>query len=63
MERNLIPVWIAPVQVKVFPVSDKYNDYVKKVVGALEENDIRVEVRNLDIRSVKYAWIRCHIQL
>lgn len=38
------PTWIAPVQVKVLPVSDKYNDYARKVEGALKENDIRVEV-------------------
>lgn len=47
------PVWIAPVQVKVLPVSDKYNDYVKKVAGALEENDIRTEV---DVRSEKLGY-------
>ena len=25
------PAWIAPIQVKVLPVSDKYNDYAKKL--------------------------------
>lgn len=47
------PAWIAPVQVKVLPVSDKYNDYAKKVERALEENDIRVEV---DVRSEKLGF-------
>lgn len=47
------PAWIAPVQVKVLPVSDKYNDYAKKVEGFLEENDIRVEV---DVRSEKLGY-------
>lgn len=40
------PAWIAPAQVKVLPVSDKYNDYAKKVEEYLNENDIRVEVDN-----------------
>ena len=47
------PVWIAPVQVKVLPISDKYNDYAKKVEGFLEGNDIRVEV---DVRSEKLGY-------
>ena len=47
------PIWIAPVQVKVLSVSDKYNDYAKKVEGFLEGNDIRVEV---DVRSEKLGY-------
>ena len=47
------PAWIAPVQVKVLSVSDKYNDYAKKVEGFLEGNDIRVEV---DVRSEKLGY-------
>ena len=47
------PAWIAPVQVKVLPVSDKYNDYAKKVEGFLEGNDIRAEV---DARSEKLGY-------
>lgn len=47
------PVWIAPVQVKILPVSDKYNDYAKKVVTNLEEMDIRVE---LDSRNEKLGY-------
>lgn len=47
------PVWIAPVQVKILPVSDKYNDYAKKVVSQLEEKDIRVE---LDSRNEKLGY-------
>jgi len=47
------PAWIAPVQVKVLSVSDKYNDYAKKVEEFLEENDIRAEV---DVRSEKLGY-------
>ena len=47
------PAWIAPVQVKILPVSDKYNDYAKKVADCLNENDIRVE---LDNRSEKLGY-------
>ena len=47
------PAWIAPVQVKVLPVSDKYNEYARKVEKVLKENDIRVEV---DVRSEKLGY-------
>ena len=40
------PAWISPVQVKILPVSDKYNDYAQKVAEYLNEDDIRVEVDN-----------------
>ena len=47
------PAWIAPVQVKILPVSDKYNDYAKKVAEYLNENDIRVE---MDMRNEKLGY-------
>ncbi len=47
------PAWIAPVQVKILPVSDKYNDYARKIERILEENDIRAEV---DVRSEKLGY-------
>ena len=37
------PTWIAPVQVKVLPISDKFHDYAKSVTNILNENNIRVE--------------------
>ncbi|HKC37592.1 MAG TPA: threonine--tRNA ligase, partial [Chitinophagaceae bacterium] len=38
------PVWLAPVQVKVLPISDKFLDYAKSVAGKLKKSDIRAEV-------------------
>lgn len=42
------PVWLAPIQVKVLPISDKYLDYAQDVVAKLHSENIRVE---LDDRS------------
>ncbi len=47
------PAWIAPVQVKVLSVSDKYNEYAREIEETLKENDIRVEV---DDRSEKLGY-------
>lgn len=47
------PTWLAPVQVKVLPISDKYKDYAIKVQKQLEEKNIRVEV---DQRAEKIGY-------
>lgn len=47
------PTWLAPVQVKVLPISDKYSEYAKKVTDRLDEAGIRVE---LDTRSEKIGY-------
>jgi threonyl-tRNA synthetase len=44
------PVWLAPVQVKILPISDKFNDYSKSVLDKLKKLDIRAEI---DYRSEK----------
>lgn len=39
-----LPFWLAPQQVKVLPISDKYNDYAQSVVRALATEDLRAEI-------------------
>jgi threonyl-tRNA synthetase len=38
------PVWLAPLQVKVLPISDKFIPYAEEVANALKKADIRAEV-------------------
>ena len=47
------PTWLAPVQVKVLPISDKYMDYAQNVLNKLTEAGIRAEV---DTRSEKIGY-------
>lgn len=47
------PTWLAPVQVKVLPISDKFNDYSLEVVNKLRAEGIRVEI---DSRSEKIGY-------
>ncbi|MBI1768028.1 MAG: threonine--tRNA ligase [Bacteroidetes bacterium] len=35
------PLWLAPEQFAVLPISEKFNDYAQKVVDTLKESDIR----------------------
>lgn len=47
------PTWLAPVQVKVLPISDKYMDYANKVLARLDEAGIRAET---DTRAEKIGY-------
>lgn len=47
------PLWLAPVQAKILPVSENYIDYALKVKQTLSEAGIRVEV---DIRNEKLGY-------
>ena len=47
------PVWLAPVQVKVLPISDNFVEYGSEVIGKLREAGIRCEIDN---RSEKIGY-------
>lgn len=47
------PTWLAPVQVKVLPISDKYMDYAENVLAQLKDAGIRAE---LDSRAEKIGY-------
>ncbi len=47
------PTWLAPVQVKVLPISDKYMDYAEKVLAQMKDAGIRAE---LDSRAEKIGY-------
>ena len=42
------PVWLAPVQVKILPVSDKYMDYAQEIANKLKAHHIRLEIDKRD---------------
>lgn len=39
-----LPVWLAPDQVKILPVSEKYADYAEKVCNLLKNSEIRASI-------------------
>jgi len=62
------PFWLAPLQVKILPVSDKFNSYAYEVLDALEKAEIRVEIdtakeslgkkiRNAEMRKIPYMLV------
>lgn len=62
------PLWLAPVQVKVLPISDKFTDYARKVVAELKKADIRAElddrnekigkkIRDTELMKVPYMFV------
>lgn len=51
--KGAFPVWLAPVQVKILPISDAHVDYAKKVEEKLRKQGIRVVV---DSRNEKIGY-------
>ena len=44
------PTWLAPLQVKILPISDKFMDYANTILDTLKKADIRADI---DDRSEK----------
>ena len=62
------PLWLTPEQVKILPVSDKYNDYAKDIAQFLEISDIRAlvddrnekigrKIRDAEVTKIPYMLI------
>ena len=47
------PLWLAPVQVKVLPVTERAHDYATQIAAKLDEAGVRVET---DLRSEKLGY-------
>jgi threonyl-tRNA synthetase len=62
------PLWLAPDQVAILPISEKYNDYAKKVQEYLESKDVRAyiddrnekigrKIRDNELKRVPYMLV------
>lgn len=62
------PLWLAPEQVTILPISEKYIDYARKVSEVLENSDIRAridersektgrKIRDAELQKVPYMLI------
>ncbi|PIS32021.1 threonine--tRNA ligase [Candidatus Peregrinibacteria bacterium CG08_land_8_20_14_0_20_41_10] len=62
------PVWLAPVQARIIPVSDKFLEYAKDLNGQLRDKNIRTElddtsesvgkkIRNAEMMKVPYMLV------
>ncbi len=51
--KGAFPTWLAPVQVKILPITDNNIEYANKVKEELEKEEIRVE---LDSRNEKIGY-------
>lgn len=63
-----LPVWLAPEQVAVLPISDKYLDYARKVQAELKQQQLEVsideraekigkKIRDTELRKVPYMLV------
>ena len=47
------PAWLAPVQVKILPIADRFHNYAGRVAAALQKQGIRCEI---DYRTEKIGY-------
>lgn len=63
-----LPLWLAPVQVTVLPITDKYNEYAQEVAAALRQADVTVavdernekigkKIRDTELKKVPYMLV------
>jgi len=59
----MLPLWLAPVQVRVVPLSDKFQKNAEKIAQEIEKNNIRVDVDDRvltmqkKVREAETEWI------
>ena len=51
--KGAFPTWLAPVQVKILPITDRQHEYAKELAQKMMDDDIRVEV---DDRNEKIGY-------
>ncbi|MBQ1724671.1 MAG: threonine--tRNA ligase, partial [Muribaculaceae bacterium] len=63
-----LPLWLVPDQCVVLPISEKYNDYAKRVVAELNDMDVRAiidernekigkKIRDNELKRIPYLLI------
>jgi len=63
MKHPMLPLWLSPTQVRVIPVSDKFEKDAEKIVEKIEKNDVRVDVDDRPltmqkkVREAETEWI------
>lgn len=62
------PLWLAPEQIAILPISEKYHDYATQLYGELQEQDIRgyiderdekigKKIRDAEVKKIPYMLI------
>ena len=63
MKHPMLPLWLSPTQVRVIPVSDKFEQDAEKIADKIEKNGVRVDVDDRPltmqkkIREAETEWI------
>ena len=59
----ILPLWLAPIQVRVIPVADSFLEYAEKIAGEIEQYRIRVDLDDRPltmrkkVREAETEWI------
>ena len=59
----ILPLWLAPTQVRVVPVSDKFMPHAQKIADEMEKNSVRTDVDDRSftlqkkVREAEMEWV------
>ena len=62
-KKAMLPIWLAPTQIRVIPVSDKHRDYAQKILAEFGNRLVRVDFDDRSeqlgkkIRDAEKEWI------
>lgn len=62
-KTSTLPLWLAPIQMRLIPISDKFNKKVLEMADEIQGNDIRVDVDDRNegmskkIRNAELEWV------
>jgi threonyl-tRNA synthetase len=59
----ILPLWLAPIQVRIIPISDRFIENARKIVDAMEKHCVRVDIDDRPftmqkkVREAEMEWI------
>ncbi len=57
------PTWLAPIQVRILPVSQRHEDYAEKILALLKKNWVRAELDDSSETINKKIRIASHLKI
>ncbi|WP_432666545.1 aminoacyl--tRNA ligase-related protein [Wukongibacter baidiensis] len=62
-EKPELPYWLSPVQVRLLPINDKFQEHAENIASKLKSHNVRVEIDDRDerlgrkIRDAQKSWV------
>ncbi|MCM8800764.1 MAG: threonine--tRNA ligase [Candidatus Omnitrophica bacterium] len=66
--KGALPLWLSPIQIRIIPLRDEFNDYAQQIKRILQDNNLRIDIdeadetldkriRNAELERIPYILI------